>query len=181
MAVLHGITALVLAILLELLAGNAALVIPFTVCVLYRVTLRFRPEWVFAAGFFSGLFFDMLYWRAFPGTAIVYGVSLLAVRLICDRSRKKTPVISAAAAGLMLGVFSILPMAVLHRFYLGLPGISGVSALSGIIAALILELLIFPRSGIKKEVPERKTPEKAQRGKTPRRRSAAPKKNGPAR
>lgn len=174
MAVLHGIAALAAAILLELLVGNGALLIPLTVCVLYRVTLKFPPVCVFFAGFFAGLFFDMLYWRAFPGTAIVYGGAILAVRLICDRKREKHPFLSAVSAGVLLGIFSIIPLAAMHRFYLGLPGVSSVSILSGIISALILELLISPRKAVvKKEITERKVPEKENPAKRSRRRSSA--------
>lgn len=159
MALIHGIAALAAAILLELLAGNGALLIPFTVCVLYRVTLKFPPAAVFFAGFFAGLFFDMLYWRSFPVTAIVYGSAVWMVRMICDRKREKHPLQSASAAGILLGLFSIIPLAALHRFYLGMPGVSAASIIGGIIAALILELLISPRKVSKKE-PERQVPEK---------------------
>ena len=178
MAVLHGITASVLAVLFELLAGNAGLLLPFTVCVLYRVTLKFAPIQVFFAGFFAGVFFDMLYWRSIPGTAIVYGGSLVAVRLICDRGRQKKPLLSAAAAGILLGIFSIIPLAVLHRFYLGLPGISLSSAVAGVTAALILELLISPRNENKKETsaPPLKGAAGKRTVKRPRRRNAPEKK-----
>ena len=47
MNIFHGIAALLFALLLELFAGNWYVVIPFSLCVLNRITARFALPYVF--------------------------------------------------------------------------------------------------------------------------------------
>ena len=62
--ILHGATALVLAVLLELLAGDLALVLPLSGCVLHRITAGANYCVIFASGFGVGLLFDLQIGRA---------------------------------------------------------------------------------------------------------------------
>ena len=61
MNIFHGIAALAFAHLLELFAGNLQTVLPFSICVLNRITAKFSLPWVFLCGFFSGMIFTVVY------------------------------------------------------------------------------------------------------------------------
>ena len=178
--ILHGTVALILAVLLELLAGDMALVLPLSACVLHRVTGGMSPAGVFISGFCTGLLFDLLYWRAFPGTALIYALALVAVRLICDRAGVKNRFAAALAAGFLAGAFTIVPLCVLHTVQTGVRTLSVPAIIAGIAGAAVFQLLISPGSGTGPKEPPVKLKPAPRPKRPPVRRSTPRKKETPS-
>ena len=112
MKIFHAVTALLFAHLLELFAGNLNAVIPFSACVLNRITAKMSYGVVFLCGFLSGLLFDLIYWRTFPAAALATGVTVLLVRFLSDRagikSRFSDALFKGALTGLLLPILNCL-------------------------------------------------------------------------
>ena len=117
--ILHGAAALVLAVLLELLAGDLALVLPLSGCVLYRITAGTNYCVVFISGCAAGLLIDLLYWRTFPVTALVFGLGLTAARWLCRRIAFENRFAAALTGGFLVGLFIIVPMTVANTLRSG--------------------------------------------------------------
>ena len=145
--VLHGAAALVLAVLLELLAGDLALVLPLSGCVLHRITAGANYCVIFASGFGVGLLFDLLYWRSFPGTALVFGAGLSAARWLCRRADFENRFAAALFGGALVGLFTILPLTAANTLQSGFRTVTGGTVLAGIAGAALFQLLICPGPG----------------------------------
>ena len=145
--ILHGAAALVLAVLLELLAGDLALVLPLSGCVLHRITAKANYCVVFVSGFGVGLLFDLLYWRTFPVTALVFGSGLAAARWLCRRTNLENRFADALLGGLFVGLFTVVPLTVVNTLRSGFRTISAGTVLAGIAGAVLFQLLICPGSG----------------------------------
>ena len=145
--ILHGAAALVLAVLLELLAGDFALVLPLSGCVLHRITEKADYCVIFVSGFGVGLLFDLLYWRTFPVTALVFGLGLTAARWLCRRLALENRFAAALAGGLLVGLFTVVPLTVVNTLRSGFRTIPAGTVLAGIAGAALFQLLICPGSG----------------------------------
>lgn len=142
--ILHGIAALLLGVLLELLAGNWYVVIPFSLCVLNRITARYPLPWVFLCGFLTGLVMDLIYWRSVPGSALAAGLTVLAVRLLSDRAKIRITFFDSLFKGALTGLLAVVLTALFcgyadsrrfpYKYHL-------ITSLSG---ATILQVLISP-------------------------------------
>lgn len=166
--ILHGATALVLAVLLELLAGDLALVLPLSACVLHRITAKANYCVIFISGFGVGLLFDLLYWRTFPVTALVFGAGLTAARWLCRRTGIENRFAAALFGGFLIGLFTIVSLTVVNTLRSGFRTIPTGTVLAGIAGAALFQLLISPgpeKSPGGGEAPERPAP----RQKTPHR------------
>ena len=159
--ILHGATALVLAVLLELLVGDLALVLPLSGCVLHRITAKADYCVIFISGFGVGLLFDLLYWRTFPITALVFGAGLTAARWLCRRTAPENRFAAALFGGFLIGLFTIVPLTVVNTLQSGFRTISTGTVLAGIAGAALFQLLISPgqeKSPAGGESPERPAP-----------------------
>lgn len=159
--VLHGATALVLAVLLELLVGDLALGLPLSGCVLHRITAKADHCVIFISGFGVGLLFDLLYWRTFPVTALVFGAGLTAARWLCRRADFKNRFAAALFGGSLIGLFTIVPLTIVNTLQSGFRTISTGTVLAGIAGAALFQLLISPcpeKSPAGGESPERPAP-----------------------
>ena len=156
--ILHGAAALVLAVLLELLAGDLALVLPLSGCVLHRITAKANYCVIFISGFGVGLLFDLLYWRTFPVTALVFGAGLTAARWLCRRTGSENRFAAALFGGFLVGLFTIVPLTAAHTLRSGFRTIPAGTVLAGIAGAALFQLLITPapeKSPGSGEAPER--------------------------
>ena len=145
--VLHGAAALVLAVLLELLAGDLALALPLSGCVLHRITAGANYSVIFASGFGIGLLFDLLYWRPFPATALVFGLGLTAARWLCRRAGSENRFGAALFGGLLVGIFTIVPLTAVNTLRSGFRTVTAGTVLTGIAGAALFQLLICPGPG----------------------------------
>ena len=174
--VLHGAAALVLAVLLELLAGDLALVLPLSGCVLHRITAGANYCVIFLSGFGVGLLFDLLYWRTFPVTALVFGLGLTAARWLCRRAAIENRFAAALFGGLLVGLFTIVPLTAANAFRSGFRTVTAGTMFAGIAGAALFQLLICPGPGKSSGVGEgpRKVPERPDSRKKPVRRPPRP-------
>ena len=177
MNILHAVTGMALAILLELFAGNWGLVIPFGICVLDRVTERFPPAWMVLTGFCSGLIFDLIFWRKFPAAALTAVFTLLAVRWIAGRSKVENRFLRSLFAGALIGLLTVIFMALLNGYPDGRRFPLKSHLFSAFAGAVIFRTLITPLKASGKEPPERKLPpeeESGEKKKTPRKSKSTP-------
>lgn len=176
--ILHGATALALAVLLELLAGDLALVLPLSGCVLHRITAGADYCVIFASGFGVGLLFDLLYWRPFPVTALVFGAGLTAARWLCRRVGSENRFAAAFFGGALVGLFTIIPLTVANTLRSGFRSITAGTVLAGIAGAALFQLLICPGPGRERGggEPTPKGPERPAARKKPLRRPRSGKK-----
>lgn len=114
--ILHGCAALLLGVLLELLAGNWYAVIPFSLCVLNRITVRFSLPYVFLCGFLTGLVMDLIYWRAYPGSALAAGFTVLTVRVLSDRMKIRTAFFESLFKGVITGGLAVFLMVLFNGY-----------------------------------------------------------------
>jgi cell shape-determining protein MreD len=174
MNILHAGTGMALAMLLELFAGNWGVVIPFAVCVLDRITEKFPLPWMLVTGFCSGLVFDLIFWRKFPAAALSTALTLLLVRAIVGRAKIGNRFFRSLYSGFLIGLFSVLLMALLNGYPDGRRFPLKSHLFSAVAGALIFRTLISPVRSNDKELPERKSPpqeEKGEKKKAPRKRS----------
>ena len=156
--ILHGTAALLFAVLLELFAGNWYVVIPFSICVLNRITEKFPLPWVFLSGFLTGLVMDLIYWRAYPGSALAAGFTVLAVRIIADRSKVRSPLLKGLLKGVVTGVLAVFLMALFNGYADGRRFPRKYHLVTSFCGAVVLQVLISRRrSG--NESPERQIPQ----------------------
>ena len=159
--ILHGATALILAVLLELLAGDLALVLPLSACVLHRITAKADYCVIFISGFGVGLLFDLLYWRTFPVTALVFGAGLTAACWLCRRTAPENRFAAALFGGFLIGLFTIVPLTAVNTLRSGFRTVPARTVLTGIAGAALFQLLISPgpeKSPGGRETPERPVP-----------------------
>lgn len=114
--ILHGFAALLFGVLLELIAGNWYVVVPFSLCVLNRITARFALPYVFLCGFLTGLVLDLIYWRAYPGSALAAGFTVLIVRVLSDRARIRVSFLDSLFKGALTGVLAVVLMALFSGY-----------------------------------------------------------------
>ena len=157
--ILHSVAALLFALLLELFAGNWYVVIPFCCCVLNRITAKFALPWVFFCGFLSGLILDLIYWRIYPGSALATGFTLLAVRILTDRSKIRQPLFRALFQGLLTGLLAVILMALFNGYANNRRFPDKYHLFTSLCGAVVVQLLIFPRSSTGNEAPERAVPQ----------------------
>ena len=153
--ILHGTAALLFAVLLELFAGNWYVVIPFSICVLNRITEKFPLPYVFLCGFFTGLVMDLIYWRAYPGSALATGFTVLIVHLAAARSKIRFPLFRGALQGVITGVLAVFLMALFNGYADGRRVPRKYHLVTSFCGAVVIQVLISSRSG-EKEAPERK-------------------------
>lgn len=155
--VFHGIAALLFALLLELFAGNWYVVVPFSSCVLNRITAKFSLPWVFLSGFFTGLVLDLIYWRIYPGAALATGLTVTAVRLICDRSKISSTLGKSLFMGALTGIFSVFLMVLFTGYADSRRFPVPYHMVTSVAGALIFQLLISVRKQ-QPGTPERSLP-----------------------
>ena len=171
MNILHAAAGMAFAMLLELFAGNWGLVIPFSICVLDRVTARFPLPWMMLTGFCSGLVFDLIFWRKFPAAALSTVFTLLAVRWIVGRSKAENRFLRSLFSGVLIGLLTVIFMSLLNGYPDGRRFPLKNHLFSALAGAVIFRTLITPLRSSGKELPERKLPpeeEKSEKKKTPR-------------
>ena len=156
--ILHGIAALLFAILLELFAGNWYVVIPFSICVLNRITEKFPLPYVFLCGFFTGLVMDLIYWRAYPGSALATGFTVLIVHLAAARSKIRFPLFRGALQGVITGVLAVFLMALFNGYADGRRVPRKYHLVTSFCGAVVIQVLLSRRKG-ENDVPERKFPQ----------------------
>lgn len=165
MNIFHGIAALLFALLLELFAGNWYVVVPFSLCVLNRITAKFSLPWVFLCGFLTGLVLDLIYWRIYPGSALAAGFTVLAVRMIADRSKITNTLFSALFKGALTGVLAVFLMALFNGYADNRRFPYKYHLLTSFCGAVIFQAMISPGTGGDKN--ERGVPrEKKESGKS---------------
>lgn len=147
MNIFHGIAALLFALLLELFAGNWYVVIPFSLCVLNRITARFALPYVFLCGFLTGLVLDLIYWRIYPGSALAAGSTLLAVRLLSDRAKISNTLLNALFKGALTGVLALFLMALFNGYADNRRVPYKYHLLTSFCGAVVFQVLISARSG----------------------------------
>lgn len=151
MNILHGIAALLFALLLELFAGNWYVVIPFSCCVLNRVTARFPLPWLFLCGFLTGLVLDLIYWRTYPGSALATALTVLAVRVLTEKSKITNALLKALFTGALTGVFSVFLMALFTGYADSGRLPAGCHIITSFAGAMIFQLLISPGKSLTPE------------------------------
>ena len=105
---LHALTGTAFAMLLELFTGNMGWVIPFCACVLTRVTEKMALPWAFLLAFCTGTVFDLIFWRQIPAAGLTTALTVLAVRLIMDRTKLRSTFLRALFTGVLTGLFAVL-------------------------------------------------------------------------
>ena len=164
MNIFHGIAALAFAHLLELFAGNMQAVLPFSICVLNRITAKFSLPWLFLCGFFSGMVFDLIYWRTFPAAAVASGVTLLLVRNISDRAAIKNRFADALFKGALSGALVLFLTTAMQGSHTGVCLPRNLYLLTAVAGAALFQLLISPGKNKNCEAPERNLPKDRQNG-----------------
>jgi hypothetical protein len=164
MNIFHGIAALAFAHLLELFAGNLQTVLPFSICVLNRITAKFSLPWVFLCGFFSGMIFDLIYWRTFPVSAVASGVTLLLVRNISDRAAVKNRFADALLKGALSGALVLFLTTAMQGSHTGAFLPRNLYLLTAVAGAAFFQLLISPGKNRNNDVPERNLPKDRESG-----------------
>lgn len=164
--ILHGFAALLFALLLELFAGNIFAVIPFSSCVLNRVTEKFPLPFVFLSGFLTGLVLDLIYWRSYPGSALAAGTTVTLVRLISDRSKISNSLLNALLKGALTGIFSVFLMVLFNGYADSRRLPEKYHIATSFCGAVIFQLLISVRRSQGNAAPEHPLPR--ERKKTPR-------------
>ena len=147
MNIFHGIAALLFALLLELFAGNWYVVIPFSLCVLNRITARFALPYVFLCGFLTGLVLDLIYWRIYPGSALAAGFTVLTVRLLSDRAKISNTLLNALFKGALTGVLALFLMALFNGYSDNRRVPYKYHLLTSFCGAVVFQVLISARSG----------------------------------
>lgn len=165
--IFHAIAALLFALLLELFAGNFYVVIPFGSCVLNRITAKFTLPFVFLSGFLTGLLLDLIYWRPYPGSALATGFTVLAVRLITDRSKIGNTLLRSLFQGALTGIFGVFLMVLFTGYADSRPFPAVCHIFTSFAGALIFQLLISPRR-TQNNLPERALPAGNKTGKNPK-------------
>ena len=156
--ILHGTAALLFAVLLELFAGNWYVVIPFSICVLNRITEKFPLPYVFLSGFLTGLIMDLIYWRSYPGSALATGFTVLIVRLVADRSKIRSSLLKGGLKGVITGVLAVFLMALFNGYADGRRFPRKYHLVSSFCSAVVIQVLISRRKG-ESDAPERKAPQ----------------------
>ena len=156
--ILHGVAALLFGILLELFAGNWYVVLPFSICVLNKITEKFSLPWVFLCGFLTGLVMDLIYWRAYPGSALATAFTVLTVRLAADRSKIRFPLLKGLLKGAITGVLSLFLMALFNGYADGRRVPRKYHLVTSFCGAVVIQVLLSRRKG-ENDVPERKFPQ----------------------
>ena len=171
--ILHGIAAVAAAVLLELFTGGWGWVIPFTACILNRVTAKFPLPWVFLSALGTGLIFDLIYWRKFPAAALSVGLTVPAVRLAREALKVQNRFAAALVSGLFTGVLLVFLMALLQGYPDGRRLPVKLHLITSVAGALVFQTLISPLGSKSREIPERQP----QSGEAPEKKSAPRKKN----
>ena len=177
MNILHAVTGMAFAMLLELFAGNWGLVIPFGICVLDRITEKFPLPWMMLTGFCSGLVFDLIFWRKFPAAALTTVFTLLAVRWIAGRSKVENRFLRSLFSGFLIGLLTVVFMSLLNGYPDGRRFPLRSHLFSALAGAVIFRTLISPLRSAGKEPPERKLPpeeDASEKKKAPRKGKSTP-------
>ena len=174
--ILHGITAVALAMLLELFTGNLGCTVPFCACVLNRVTARFPLSAVFLSALGTGLVFDLVFWHKFPSAALATALTVTAVRLVRDSSKLRNRFLTALVSGALTGILLVFLTALFQGYSDGRHLPLKFHLVSSLAGALIFQILISPLGGREKEVPERqpRNSEKNEKKSPPRKNRPAP-------
>lgn len=141
---LHAVTGTAFAMLLELFTGNRGWVIPFCACVLTRVTEKMALPWAFVLAFCTGTVFDLIFWRQIPAAGLTTALTVLAVRLILDRSKLTNSFLRSLLSGALTGLFAILLMTFFQGYADGTRLPRKAHLFTAVAGATLFRLLIAP-------------------------------------